>query len=185
MLKRMASVDDLNKARSSSDPEEWTDSDLLKTSLSILSKTLNHSLTNRRTLAVYLKWLKVHLQNPSELTKAWENTLLHWAQALRARGFDKEELIAAVKEWKEENGPFDTLACARGQQRCPPMAYDIAKAWGETHYQVPVLGSSSGKHRDSWRPGRNCSKREDYEGIPPGDYVCNRCGTAGTYFIII
>ena len=182
MLRRVAPIDDLKKASLGRDPQYWSDSELLLSSLSTLSRTFGQALSNRRTLAVYLKWLEVHRRNPSDLTKAWDNTLLHWSQALKARGFEKEEVMNAVKEWKAENGPFESTLDAWGHRRCPPMSYDIAKAWADADTHVPLL-SSGLKHTNSWRPlhrsGGYHAKPEDFQGTPAGDYVCNRCGTKG------
>ena len=93
----------------------------------------------------------------------------------------------AIKEWKVENGPFESTVDAWGQRRCPPISYDIAKAWAEAEIaKSHILVLSSGlKHANSWRPfhgsGGCRAKPDDFEGSPAGDYVCNRCGTKGTY----
>jgi hypothetical protein len=83
---------------------------------------------------------------------------MKWAQSLRARGFEKDELIMEVKQRKEEMGPFQSQ-----NRRDPPMPYDIVKAWPESVYTRPE--SKSGK--------------SNFSGKPPGDYICNRCNTRG------
>jgi hypothetical protein len=77
-------------------------------------------------MSVYLKWLEVHRQKPSKITEHWSNTLLHWAQSLRSRGFRQSELISEVNTWKEENGPLRSF-----ERRYPPMPSDIRRAFGD------------------------------------------------------
>jgi hypothetical protein len=138
-------------------PEIWDQPLLLQMSLGDLSKVLDKSLSRRRVLDTYLRWLEAHRLHPNHNSKYWEPLLVEWSQSLRNRGFEKDELIRDVKKWKEDNGPFPSSL-----RRCTLMPFDIAKAFPE--------------YREPW------STKQDYSGKPPGDYVCNRCDTPGEHF---
>ena len=85
---------------------------------------------------------------------------MRWAQSLRARGFEEDELIMEIKQWKIEMGPFHSQ-----NRRNRPMPYDIVKAWPD----------SVCNHLEP-KPGKS-----DFSGKPPGDYTCNRCNTRGKF----
>jgi hypothetical protein len=175
----MTSNDNSKRGDLSNDPEQWSNAKLLDTSLSTLSKTLSGRLSSRRTLVVYLKWLEIHRAHPSRLTKFWENTIMQWAQALRARGFKKEELISDVEKWKKEHSLFSSPN-PPPNSRYPPMPYEIAKAWPESEVKTPSSGLSAGKRGDCYRPVKSSHpQRENFSGKPPGYYTCNRCGIQG------
>ena len=159
----MASEEDIPVAPPhgwSHDPEQWTDPQLFSLSLSELSKALTEYcpyISQHRVLDTYLRWLEVHRVSPTAATTPWQDALEQWAVDLRAHCFKKDELMKKVKIWKDENGPFHSQ-----YRRYPPMPYDIAKAWPELVYVLPL------------RP-----KKEDYSGTPPGNYICNRCNLRG------
>jgi hypothetical protein len=183
------------------DVDSIRDQDLLNTSLSQLSKNLPQSVGKRQTMSLYLRWLEIHRQNPSKSTEHWVNTLLHWAQALRSRGFKESNLVSEVSKWKEENVPF-----AGSNKRQPPSKEDIAKAYvdgsdGRSYEERDRSDRSWESERersDSWRPydstleerirdhskcvykGKKKVHPDVYDQPPPGNYICNRCGKRGT-----
>lgn len=154
-----------------------TDQELLQTSLSDLSKKLSSDIPSRLQLSIYLRWLELHRQNETRLTEHWVNTLLHWAQSLRSRGFREDELIREVNMWKDrhekENGAFRSKT-----NRYPPGTREISNAYRE---------KSKAQH---WNPREQDTRRiETYDdrdpaakflGKPPPNYICNRCGQTGT-----
>ncbi len=130
-------------------------------------------------------------------TEHWQNTLLHWAHSLRARGFLQSEVISEVGKWKDDNGPvFHSRS-----RRYPPALSEIAEAYNTRHcrgtltpdYTTDVMD----KMEDCWRPddsrdGRrnnpnpfppieNRKKKlpEDFNKPPPSSYICNRCSKKG------
>lgn len=123
-------------------------------------------LSSRRVLAIYLRWLEIHRQESSKSTYHWPNTLLHWAQALKHRGFGEIELINEVDKWKEANGPFRSYT-----RRYPPMPREIAKAFEGTPNKQNKLSS------EPWV--KNLS---NFDVPPPKNYICNRCNKGGKYF---
>jgi hypothetical protein len=99
---------------------------LFEISLTKLSKSLPQTTPSRATLSIYLRWLEVHRREPTQRTEHWHNTLLHWTQSLRSRGFREYEIVAAVEDWKDANGPF------RSQwRRYPPSPREIGRAFDE------------------------------------------------------
>lgn len=175
----MASKDNHKEGDSTNNPELWSSSKLLETSLSSLSRILSESLSQRRILAVYLKWLEIHRLHPSDLSKHWDNTLMHWSQSLRLRGFDKDELIIEIKKWKEDNSPLQSPQSVWPLRRYPPTPYDIAKGWPDSEHKRYSSSSGTGK-QDPYRPGIY-PQPLGFSGKPPGGYVCNRCATSGIY----
>jgi hypothetical protein len=196
-----------------SDPDSISSDDLFKISLQQLSKNLPQTTSSRATLFIYLRWLEVHRQNPSKRTDHWQNTLLHWAQSLRSRGFRESEIVATVEDWKDANGPFSSQ-----WRRYPPSPKDIGKAFDEMEKkyrgddrdrdernQEPSLADRLDRPLgDSYRPkesgyGSENSpqrsrdevkeakmkakkhKQENFEGKPPPNYICNRCGRKGMW----
>jgi hypothetical protein len=113
--------------------------------------------------------------------------------------------VAKVDDWKETNGPFRSK-----WRRYPPMKDDIAKAFDEMKTRVVErmergidrdLVERIDRFGDSYRPSDSIygpddsptrsrsdgargkiKKRtpENYDGKPPPNYVCNRCGQKGT-----
>jgi len=131
-------------------------------------------------MSIYLRWLEIHRQKPSNLTKLWENTIFHWAQALRSRGFTESELVREVNSWKEiqleRNGPFRSW-----MHRDPPMPKDIARAYANDststrqnpkHEKYKPLAKSD--HNTKMQKGHS-----EFSRPPPGNYVCNRCEARG------
>lgn len=173
------------------DPDSMSDKALFDLSLTRLSKSLPQATSTRSTLSIYLRWLEVHRQEPTKRTEHWQNTLLHWAQSLRSRGFQEHAILHAVDNWKEANGPFRSK-----QRRYPPMNYDISKAFeemrqietmdkmGDSYYpkgSIHRRGDSPARsNEDFTRPRKNNRSVENYEGPPPPNYVCNRCKKKGT-----
>lgn len=188
------------------DPDYMTRDSLFEISLTQLSKYLPQTTSSRATLSIYLRWLEVHRRQPTKRTEHWQNTLLHWAQSLRSRGFREYEIVAAVEDWKDANGPFRSE-----WRRYPPSPKEIAKAFdemmertreserersrerdlasrlgrplGESH-RSKELGHEDGRLPHRPRHELNKVKKtkrppENFEGKPPPNYICNRCGKKG------
>ncbi|EKD19665.1 uncharacterized protein L3040_001990 [Drepanopeziza brunnea f. sp. 'multigermtubi'] len=108
------------------DPYAITDRELFYISQRSLSKSLSAQVSSRATFAIYLRWLEVHRQEPSRRSEHWSNTVMHWVQSLRSRGYQEEEIIGRVEEWKREEGPWMSRS-----HRHPPTERDIRKAFDE------------------------------------------------------
>jgi hypothetical protein len=190
------------------DPDSMSSDDLFKLSLQQLSKNLPQTTSSRATLSIYLRWLEIHRQKLSQRTDHWQNTLLHWTQSLRSRGFRESEIVATVEDWKDANGPFRSQC-----RRYPPSPKDIGKAFDEVEKKYRgdnkdreldlaerlnrPLGDSYRPNESSYGSGnspprsRNESKeakvkskkhkQENFEGKPPPNYICNRCGRKGMW----
>lgn len=151
----------------------------------------------------------MHRQEPSKLSEHWSNTLMHWVQSLRSRGFRQNEIISEVNAWKEENGPFRSL-----EKRHPPTPKDIMKVFGDADELLDPLDERRSLAREraldrTWNERREDSIRKDiriakdpkepksargvstlsrrdgnasrdpYQEPPPKSYTCNRCGEKG------
>lgn len=182
---------------------------LLDISLTQLSKALPQTTSPRATFSIYLRWLDVHRREPTKCTEHWQNTLLHWTQSLRSRGFREYEIVAAVEDWKDANGPFQSQ-----WRRYPPRPKEIAQAFdpemertrqmervrtrerdlavrldrplGDSYRNQGLsYGASDSPHRSRPEPNRAKKKGkyhpENYEGNPPPNYICNRCGKKGMW----
>lgn len=106
------------------DPDAVTNAELLEKPLSGLSKGLAQTTSSRATMAIYLRWLEVHRKKPSDLTKNWENTVMHWVQSLKARGFKKSLIADEYKKWKIAHEPMEKVSL-----RFPPGTLDIGVAY--------------------------------------------------------
>lgn len=201
MIRKIAPLQDLKKAPISiRDPEKWSEIDFLNTSLSHLSKTLSQTLTNQATLTVYFKWLEAHRRQETELTQDWGDTLFRWVSELRFRGFSREDLIVAVRAYKDREGISDSPinnSSRHPTTRCFPMVYDINKAWAGAYpgaKNQEYYWSGSGKYvmepykqekqpfkkeNMPFKKEKQYHRQEDFEGIPPGNYTCNRCHQKG------
>ncbi|KAI9054841.1 hypothetical protein LZ554_001985 [Drepanopeziza brunnea f. sp. 'monogermtubi'] len=126
------------------DPYAITDRELFHISQRSLSKSLSAQVSSRATFAIYLRWLEVHRQEPSRRSEHWSNTVMHWVQSLRSRGYQEEEVIGRVEEWVRQEGPWTARS-----HRHPPTERDIRKAFGEGARQQ--------------REGRNLEERMDRE----------------------
>lgn len=195
-------------ARLNIDPEALTDTQISKLSLSRLSKNLPASFSQVVAFDVYIRWLDLHRNAPSGNTNLhWPNTLLHWAQSLRARGFSKMVLVSMIRSWKSGNIP------SQPSFRNLPTEEDIAKAYDKECDSFISLkeGASLQKSLEGMspliasnkKPDNICvrikseelspteSRHESNAGSlrphhaklslqsPPSTYVCNRCGRKG------
>ena len=176
------------------DLDSVQDSELYDLSLSKLSKGLPHSTSSRQTMSMYLRWLDFHCRHPTPELIHWPNTLLHWTQSLRSRGFTEEEVVSDVGKWKIEHD-IDWYEDGRYM----PRAKDVERA-----YQLSLpnekLSEKKRERRidrkgDSWRPydatleqrikdrrnGKHTGSTPAnvYDKSPPSSYVCNRCGKKG------
>jgi hypothetical protein len=192
------------------EPDFMSTADLITLSLRQFSSSLPETTSSRATLTIYLRWLEAHRQQPSKVTEHWQNTLLHWAQSLRSRGFLESEIIRAVEDWKEANGPFRSK-----DRRYPPTSRDIGMAFdemekkhrGDERVQKETLadrldrplGDSHRPKDTSIRSGdspprskhdfekakKKKNKVRNFEGKPPGNYICNRCGHRGMWRTVV
>ncbi|TAQ91008.1 hypothetical protein B7494_g609 [Chlorociboria aeruginascens] len=165
------------------DPESLSDRELFRIPLSMLAKNIDRNLPSRTILAVYLQWLEVHRRHPSPLTLHWPNAIMHWAQSLQSKGFSRDWVESEVKRWKEAHEPFGSP-----DSRNPPMPSDIANAFSnETLKQPNKQGNKepkTAKYRSSAsRSSEKCRRppEEEFSGLPPPSYVCNRCDKKGHY----
>ncbi len=187
------------------DPDSVTSRELLAMSLRSLSRNVSLSTSPRSTMAIYLRWLEIHRQEPSRRTEHWTNTIMHWTQSLASRHFHVSEVVAEVRKWQEDHGPFQSK-----WHRHPPTQSDIERAFKdyprtcEDKKLLDCMGDSyrpqesDSKWRDRsrekmrpdefWGEGyynkeqRNAAKRkfqENFEGPPPPNYICNRCDKKG------
>jgi hypothetical protein len=152
------------------DPLDLSDDELLHMPLKTLSKSITHTTSSRLTIDIYLRWLEIHRQEPTKLSEHWSNTLLHWSQSLKSRGFQAHEIIADVEDWKDrmkkERGPFRSY-----ERRYPPAPADIRRAFEDGE-----------KEKENRKPVRASGHLPDeFLQAPPKGYVCNRCGERGKH----
>lgn len=177
------------------DPESLTDSDLVSTPLRILAKNLSSIISAAATFRVYIRWLEVHRNHPSQLTLYWPNTIVQWVASLKARSFTKDEILSRVENWRETNGPFKSSIEWDGP-RYPPSNSDISNAFDGRHIgrKDRTLESRQGRQREYSPENSNTRYRErsydksrarehrelDTEiNHAPAIYICNRCGKSG------
>jgi hypothetical protein len=186
-------------------PSKLSDRELLNVPLRILSRGISITTSLSTTAKVYLRWIEAHRVANSKFTEHWDNTILHWAQSLRARGFKSQGIINEILIWKKEVGPLPLV-----DGRRPLESSDIENA-----YNDPSECSKSTKTKDetSWKreiqrddlavsyhdePERSYhtqvqSSYEKYRSLPkkklydnfqeapPPSYICNRCGKKGVF----
>lgn len=170
------------------EPDRVSNSQLLQTSLHNLTHILPRTTSTRATFSIYLRWLEVHRKHPSRLSEHWENTVMHWAQSLKQRGFHKSEVIDELQRWKESQS---TSIYKDSNGRFPPKSRDITAAFEDikpSYYREERRSRDTG---DSWRPSdeRGSSVASawpsrkhppaDFSGPPPKNYICNRCSEPG------
>ncbi|KAL2060965.1 hypothetical protein VTL71DRAFT_9017 [Oculimacula yallundae] len=105
-------------------PSTISKRDLFTLSQRELAKRLPLSTSSRATFSIYLRWLEVHRLQETKRTVHWGNTVMHWVQSLKKRGFKVEEVVSCVESWREGNGPFEG-------PRKPPSESQIRSAFGE------------------------------------------------------
>lgn len=175
-------------SRLESHPVAVPDEDLLSLSLSTFNKNCKGS--SQATISTFLRWLEVHRQNPSKFTPVWSDIILQWSQSLRSRGFRESDVVYEVKKWKEANEPFRSFT-----RRYPPMAADIERAYRDVPTTLKARDKTRERDRigDSYRPSDSLKEETKYDyyrpsekkqpsnfdGPPPPNYVCNRCGKKG------
>jgi hypothetical protein len=192
------------------DPDLMSTRDLITLSLRQLSSSLPQTTSSRATFSIYLRWLEAHRQQPSKLTEHWQNTLLHWTQSLRSRGFLKHEIIRTVEDWMEANGPFPLkdrryqltpkdIGMAfdemekkyRGDERVrkESLADRLDRPLGYSHRpkdtSIRSRDSPPRSKHDSDKAKKKKHKAENFEGKPPGNYICNRCGHKGMWRTLV
>ncbi|PQE29044.1 E3 ubiquitin- ligase RBBP6 protein [Rutstroemia sp. NJR-2017a BBW] len=177
------------------DPESLTDGDLVSTSLSNLSKNLKPTISAAAIFNVYLRWLEVHRNHPSQLTSYWPNTIVQWVASLKARSFTKEDIVSIIEKWRKNNGPF-TSSREWDEPRYPPSDSEIAQAFDGRHIgrKYRTSTSSQGRQRENSPEKTNTRYRErSYDNSRAresrklgneaksvaANYVCNRCGKGG------
>ena len=173
-----------------SDPESVTDDDLLKISPIDLSKKFGADTSSRAKFAVHLRWLEVHRENPGRSTEDWGKTTTLWIQSLRDLGFGESRVIEEVVNWKADHertkGPFRSR-----WRRYPPTPKDVYRAFGvlktqkhdtyqpnELPHELTHQSNETMKDKIYKKTYRGVS---EFEGPPPGNYICNRCGKKGKF----
>ena len=170
-------------------PDSVPDSTLLNISLSTFSR--NCKGPSRTTMSNFLRWLETHRQHPSKLTPVWSDTILQWSQALRTLGFRESEIVSEVNKWKEVNGPFKSSN--KRYTRYPPMPADIKRAFRDIQASPSKVRDRMG---DSYRRLESMKEEmydysrpseinhpSNFEGPPPKNYICNRCGKKGDLLV--
>jgi hypothetical protein len=203
----MSSTDHARDEETIRYPDELSDRQLFSMSLRSLSKGISLTTSSRITFDVYIRWLEVHRQRPSNTTKQWENTLWQWACSLRARGFKEGELTREIRAWKDHVAPLRLV-----DGRHPPESRDVEKAffdqanmqiqskrtdglvWKRAELREDIILSYDdesppkrvkGERREEtvyekYRSSSSNKKAlENYVGPPPPSYTCNRCDKKG------
>ncbi|KAH7384963.1 hypothetical protein BKA64DRAFT_748440 [Cadophora sp. MPI-SDFR-AT-0126] len=83
-------------------PSTISSASLFQLSQRELSRHLPASTSPRATFSIYIRWLAVHRQRPSSRTEHWSNTIMHWCQSLKGKGFGVGEVVEGMEEWKRE-----------------------------------------------------------------------------------
>lgn len=144
-------------------------------------------LSPRIVLDIYVRWLELHRLEESKRTSHWGNTILHWTQALRSRGFSESELLENMAQWKLKYGPFRSKS-----RRFPPSSKEISKAFEDVPRNVSEVNklkphsvdraSPQSAQQVTHRNAYQVSPRKgfvSYDYPPHPSYVCNRCGEPG------
>ncbi|KAG4027366.1 hypothetical protein MFRU_030g00030 [Monilinia fructicola] len=168
-------------------PDLVTEDDLRSISLSNLSKNVNDELPGSLIIKIYIRWLEAHRKSPLQLFKAWPNTIKQWVESLKHRGFDREEVISDVEDWKKTNGPVGrhSKVCIEGEhheEKYLPSIDEIKRAFDENHaMKERSLGKTDSKRRSPQtdRPSGKIGSGGGSSGYVPMSYICNRCGTNG------
>ncbi|QSZ33624.1 hypothetical protein DSL72_005192 [Monilinia vaccinii-corymbosi] len=159
-------------------PDLVTEDDLRGISLSNLAKNVNDELPSPLKMKTYIRWLEAHRKGPSQLLKAWPNTIKQWVESLKHRGFDKEEVILDVENWKKANGLF-----SKRSGKYLPSVDEIKRAFDEKHTMRKERSSGTvNSKRGRFRTERSSSKTGSGSGSSdhvPMSYICNRCGKNG------
>lgn len=135
------------------DPDSLSDNDLLWMPLRGLTRNLSTKASERATSTVYLRWLEVHRATPSRISAQWENTVLHWVQSLRARGYLEVDIVNMVRHYEIDNDPRDIL------NRRIPKREDIMKAYA--NYGNIIQNKSKDKKEDENTKPSNMRDRSD------------------------
>jgi hypothetical protein len=170
-------------------PETLSDDELTRTSLSAFSKGLG-VFTSRRVINAYLRWLEVQRNAPRRnINYHWLNTISHWTQSLRARGFSLEEINREVSIWKEANGPFVEPNLSDSESRLPPTLANLAFGWDRTPITTKAASNNEsirGSILDAM--ARRYDTQLDHKLDStltkiPASYICNRCKGRGVTFL--
>ncbi|KAH8804666.1 hypothetical protein F5884DRAFT_754265 [Xylogone sp. PMI_703] len=160
------------------DPLSLSDKELLRLSLSTLSKNLNQLFSARTTFTIYFRWLEVHRQTPTHLAAHWPSAILQWTQSLRERGFLESEIIREVLLWKASIDPREDRNI-----RSPPSSTDISKAFHSykeynnriPHAYKPEEWSEEAKRLEYLKTSSDFSEKSSES------YRCNRCKKKGHF----
>jgi hypothetical protein len=172
-------------------PEILSDEELTRTSLSSLSRGLG-AFTSRRIINAYLRWLEVQRKAPKRnINYHWFNTIAHWTQALRSRGFSLEEISREVSAWKEVNGPFlDTASLFDSESRLPPTSVNLTLGWDRAPITTKAFPNNEETHdvaldKMSRRYETQLERKPDSAlANVPASYICNRCKGRGENYLL-
>jgi len=109
---------------------------------------------------------------------------MQWSQSLRARGFTESDLGERIKEWKEQwqekNGPFRS-----SERRYPPMPADIARGFDHQNSNKSSIIAAATSNLDRGISDYSIKPNMmNFDGPPPKNYVCNRCGLKGEILLL-
>lgn len=99
------------------------------------------------------------------------------------RGINQEYLELRLERWLQDNNHHETDTEKYGF----PMVSedDVANAYSEPLDFNPYGQEYYSKPAEKYRPSQPKPRRghkpspTDFDGVPPGDYVCNRCHQRG------
>lgn len=126
---------------------------------------------------------------------------MHWVQSLAHRGFtekqigdevyhrmgfqvqnrpppSREDVAHAIetmpKSWQEKGSKTENMS------RSSEMEGSAGDTWRKASPDEDIWGSDVGDYeRKGYQSGKKRGA-DAYDGPPPGNYVCNRCGEKGT-----
>jgi predicted SnoaL-like aldol condensation-catalyzing enzyme len=206
---KMSLTDRTKLGETFNSPAELSDHQLLNMPLRNLSKGISLTISLSTTARVYLRWIELHRVQKTKFTEHWDNTILHWIQSLRARGFKEQDIINEMRFWKQKTGPLPSVEGRRLPELCDiEKAYkEISECSGETKskdktnwkHEIPRVDLPISyddeprrpyyaKEENSFEKYRSFPKKKLYEnlqGPPPPSYVCNRCGKKGVFLSLI
>jgi hypothetical protein len=166
-------------------PEILSNEELIKVPLSVFSKGLG-VFTSRRVINAYLRWLEVQRNAPrGNINYHWLNTIVHWTQALRARGFSLEEINREVSVWKEVNGPFVEPYSSDSESRLPPTLANLTSGWDRMPITTKIVSDNKSIRNStldtmSRRYDTQLERKLDSALTKvPTTYICNRCKGRG------
>lgn len=186
------------------EPELLSKEDLYGITLSFFNEKIGAGgfLSSKRIMIAYLRWLEIQRTGKDhKLNHHWVNTQNQWIGALKARGFEEQEIIRDVMEWTNAaplaegrvlvtealiHGVFEGRnSAAQGQGNFPPQFPAVQALESNTMMKRPLQDQNEyyGGHQDKRGKHNPAPYTAGFSNeVVPKDYVCKRCTSRGVCF---